>query len=71
MPIGTKVVSSNPTHGKVYSIHYMIKFVSDLWQASAFLESGVQHHNPNHIVLITVITITGMTLDFNNGDFFR
>jgi hypothetical protein len=49
----------------------MIKFVSDLWQASAFLESGVQHHNPNHIVLITVITITGMTLDFNNGDFFR
>ena len=27
----TKVVSSNPTHGEVYSIqHYVIKFVSDL-----------------------------------------
>jgi hypothetical protein len=29
--ITTKVVSSNPAHGKVYSIqHYVIKFVSDL-----------------------------------------
>ena len=27
----TKVVSSKPTHGEVYSIqHYVIKFVSDL-----------------------------------------
>jgi hypothetical protein len=31
VPITTKVVSSNPAHGEVYSIqHYMIKFVSDL-----------------------------------------
>jgi hypothetical protein len=31
VPITTKVVSSNPVHGKVYSIqHYVIKFVSDL-----------------------------------------
>jgi hypothetical protein len=31
-------VSSNPTHGEVYSIqHYMIKFVSDLLQVSGFL----------------------------------
>ena len=31
VPITTKVVSSNPSHGKVYSIqHYKIKFVSDL-----------------------------------------
>jgi hypothetical protein len=38
MPITTKVVSSNPTHGKVYLIqHYVIKFVSDLWQVSGFL----------------------------------
>ena len=30
VPITTKVVSSNPVHGKVYSIqHYVIKFVSD------------------------------------------
>jgi hypothetical protein len=32
-PITTKVGSSSPVHGQVYSIqHYMIKFVSDLWQ---------------------------------------
>ena len=30
-PITTKVASSNPDHGEVYSIqHYLIKFVSDL-----------------------------------------
>jgi len=27
-----KVASSNPDHGQVYSIHYVIKFVSHLWQ---------------------------------------
>jgi hypothetical protein len=32
VPITTKVVSSNPAHGEVYSIqHYVIKFASDLW----------------------------------------
>ena len=31
MPITNEVVSSNPTHGEVYSIqHYVIKFISDL-----------------------------------------
>jgi len=31
VPITTKVMSSNPTHGEVYSIQcYVIKFVSDL-----------------------------------------
>ena len=34
----TNVVSLNTVHGEVYSIqHYVIKFVSDLWQASGFL----------------------------------
>jgi len=37
VPITTKVVSSNPVHGKVYSIHYAIKFVSDMQQISGFL----------------------------------
>ena len=38
LPITTKVVSSNPIHGKVYSIqHYVIKFVSDLRQVGGFL----------------------------------
>jgi len=36
--ITTKVVSSNPVHGEVYSIHhYVIKFVSDLRQDVSFL----------------------------------
>ena len=33
VPITTNVISSNPTHGEVYSIqHYVIKFASDLRQ---------------------------------------
>ena len=36
--ITTKVVSSNPVHGEVYSIqHYVIKFVSNLRQVGGFL----------------------------------
>jgi hypothetical protein len=32
-------VSSYPVHGEVYSIqHYVIKFVSDLWQVVGFLQ---------------------------------
>ena len=34
----THIVSSNPTHGEVYSIqHYVIKFVNDLRQVRGFL----------------------------------
>ena len=37
VPITTKVVRSNPSHGDVYSIqHYVIKLVSDLRQVSGF-----------------------------------
>ena len=39
VPITTKVVSSNPVHGEVYSMqHYVIKFVSDLRQIGGFLQ---------------------------------
>jgi hypothetical protein len=53
--------SFNPVHGEVYSIqHYVIKFVSDLWQVGGFspgtpwpprrnwniVESSVKHNNP-------------------------
>jgi hypothetical protein len=31
-------MSLNPAHGEVYLIHYVIKFVSDLWQVSGFLQ---------------------------------
>jgi hypothetical protein len=38
LPITTKVVSLNLTHGNVYSIkQYVIKFVSDLRQVGGFL----------------------------------
>ena len=38
LPIITKVVSSNPPHGEVYSIqHHVIKFVGDLRQVGGFL----------------------------------
>ena len=38
VPITNNIVSSNPTHGEVYSIqHYVTKFVSDLRQVSDFL----------------------------------
>ena len=39
VPITTKGVSSDPTHGAVYSIQqYVIKFVGDLRQARGFLQ---------------------------------
>ena len=38
VPITTKVVSSNPVHGEVYTIQqYLIKFISDMWQVGGFL----------------------------------
>jgi hypothetical protein len=38
VPITNKILSSNHAHGEVYSIqHYVIKFVSDLWQVGGFL----------------------------------
>jgi hypothetical protein len=62
VPITTKVVSSNPTHdayGEVYSIqHYVIKFVSDLWQVCGFLPGTpvsstykTDHHDITEILL--------------------
>ena len=38
VPLTMKVVSLNPIHGEVYLIqHYVIKFVSHLWQVGGFL----------------------------------
>ena len=38
VPVTTKVESSNPVHGEVYSIQqYVIKFASDLQQVGGFL----------------------------------
>jgi hypothetical protein len=56
VPITTKVVGSNPAHGKVYSIqHYLIQFASDA--------RLVGHHKPTKptiqqsILLITLFSI--------------
>ena len=39
VPITTKVVTSNPVRGKVYSIeHYVIKFISDFPHVDDFLQ---------------------------------
>jgi hypothetical protein len=59
VPITTKVVSSNPVHGEVYSIqHYVIKYVSDLWQVNGFLlvlryfsTNKTDHHDITEILL--------------------
>jgi len=38
VPITTSIVGSNPAHGVMYFIqHYVIKFVSNFWQAGGFL----------------------------------
>ena len=38
MPIITNVVGTIPAHGEVSSMqHYVIKFVSDVWQVGGFL----------------------------------
>ena len=59
VPITTKVVSSNPIHGEVYSLqHYVIKLVSDLRQVCGFLRvhtvsstNKIDRHNITEILL--------------------
>jgi hypothetical protein len=69
VPITTEVVSLNPAHGEVYSIqHYVIEFVSDLWQVGGFLWvppvlsiSKSDHHDIAEIlskVALNSITLT-------------
>ena len=37
VPITTKVVSSNPVHGEVYSLqHYVTQYISDFRQVGSF-----------------------------------
>ena len=53
VPILTKVVSSNPAHGDVYSIqHYVIEFVSDLRQVGGFLRFPLPKRNRYNITEI-------------------
>jgi hypothetical protein len=71
VPITTKVVSSNPVHGEVYSIqHYVIKFVSDLRHVGGFL--GVLRFPPpiqtdrrdiTEILLKVALNTISLTID--------
>jgi hypothetical protein len=69
VPITTKIVSSNPVHGKVYWIqHNVIKFVSDLGQVGGINQAlrfpppiKIDRHNITEILLkvaLNAITLT-------------
>ena len=67
--ITTKVVSSNPVHGEIDTIQYVIKFVSDLRQVGGFLRIlrfhstiKADHHDITVIVLEVAINIITLTL---------
>jgi len=72
VPITTRVVSLNPTHGEVYSIqHYMIKFVSDLRQVSGFHRvlqvsstNKTDRYNITEILLKVTLSIITLTLRY-------
>ena len=67
--ITTKVVSSNPSDGEVYSIqHYVIKFVSDLRQLGVFLRvlrvfatNKTDRHDIAEIVFKLVLNTVNLT----------
>jgi len=71
VPITTKVVRSNPTHGKVYSIqHYVITIVNDLRQVSDFLRvlwdssiNKIDRHDITEILLTVVLKTITVTLN--------
>jgi hypothetical protein len=60
VPITTEVVSSYPTHGKVYSIQqYVIKFVTDLGMSVVFSGySGFLHDITEILLKVALNTLT-------------
>jgi hypothetical protein len=68
---GFTVLSSNPTHGEMYSIqHYVIKFVNDLRQAGVFFPVSLvsstnktDHHDITEIFF--KVTLNTIALTFN------
>ena len=68
VPIATKVESSNLTHGKVYSIHYVIKFVNDLRQVGGRPATPVSStnktecHDITEILLIVALNTINLTI---------
>jgi hypothetical protein len=70
VPITTKVVSSNPVHGDVYSVqHYVMKFVSDLRQVDDFLQvlrfsstNKTDRHDITEILLKVVLNLLNLCI---------
>jgi hypothetical protein len=65
MPITTNIVSLNADHFKLYSIHYVMKFVSDLRQIGGFHQVLVsstnktdRHDITEKLLKVTLNTIT-------------
>ena len=60
-------VSSNPVHGKVYSIqHYVIEFASDLWFSPCTKVSSTNktdHYNITEILLKVALNTINLNLD--------
>ena len=68
MPITTNVVSSNLTHGEVYSLqHFVIKFVSHLRQFSPGTLVSSTNKSDRHGVteILLKVALTTMTLILN------
>jgi hypothetical protein len=67
VPITTKVVSSNPARGEVYSIqHFVIMMVSDLRHVGDFLRvpqfyPPIKHHDIAEILLNVALNTTTLT----------
>jgi hypothetical protein len=75
VPITTKVVSSNPAHGEVYSMQrYVIKFVSDLRQVGGYLRLSLSSTNKTYhnyiaeILLKVALNTITLNLLFLLGD---
>ena len=50
--------SSKPTHGEVYSLHYMIKFVSNLWFSPVSSTNKANHHITKILLKVGLNTMT-------------
>ena len=78
MPITTKVVSLNPTHGGVYSLqHYVIKYVSDMLQVGGFLlvllvssTNKTDRHDITEILLKVALNTINLIISVDKMDIF-
>ena len=64
VPITSKVIGLNPTHGEVYSKqHSEIQFVSDLRQVSGFLRYSSNNKTDHHEIAEILLTVVLNTIN--------